>query len=291
MEIRTTKPGKNDKWYITKGKGGFSTCIKGNPTDSVCDVLSNCVGYACGRFNEIYAKETGFNGNKYPSLNCNAENFIERAKNTYGLEIGQKAKVGAIMVWQNGATLSGSDGAGHVAIVEKVIDENTVYTSESSYNGKAFFNSTRKKGNGKWGISAYTFRGFIYNPAIKDTPVPTPTPTPTPSEDIIYTVVKGDTLSGIASKYGTTYQKLAEYNNIPNPNLIKVGQKIKIPKGNTPTPTPKPEVVTYTVVKGDNLSTIAKKYNTTWQKIYADNKQVIGKNPNLIRPGQKLVIR
>lgn len=51
----------------------------------------------------------------------------------------------------------------------------------------------------------------------------------TSNDDIIYTVVKGDTLSGIAKKYGTTYQKLAEYNNISNPNLIVIGQKIRIP--------------------------------------------------------------
>lgn len=44
-----------------------------------------------------------------------------------------------------------------------------------------------------------------------------------------YTVVKGDTLSGIAAKYGTTYQKLAEENGIKNPNLIFPGQIIKIP--------------------------------------------------------------
>lgn len=44
-----------------------------------------------------------------------------------------------------------------------------------------------------------------------------------------YTVVKGDTLSGIAAKYGTTYQKLAEVNGITNPNLIYPGQVIKIP--------------------------------------------------------------
>lgn len=45
----------------------------------------------------------------------------------------------------------------------------------------------------------------------------------------VYTVSSGDTLSGIARKYGTTYQKLASYNGIANPNLIYVGQKIKIP--------------------------------------------------------------
>ena len=51
---------------------------------------------------------------------------------------------------------------------------------------------------------------------------------PEASEEV-YTVKSGDTLSGIASKYGTTYQVLAEYNGIANPNLIYPGQKIKIP--------------------------------------------------------------
>ena len=45
-----------------------------------------------------------------------------------------------------------------------------------------------------------------------------------------YTVVSGDTLSGIAAKFGTTYQKIAEYNGIENPNLIISGQMLKIPK-------------------------------------------------------------
>lgn len=61
--------------------------------------------------------------------------------------------------------------------------------------------------------------------------------TTTTSSDTVYTVVAGDTLSGIAAKYGTTYQKLAEYNNIANPNVITVGQKIKIPSTRTTTST------------------------------------------------------
>lgn len=51
----------------------------------------------------------------------------------------------------------------------------------------------------------------------------------TTSGEVVYTVVAGDTLSKIATRYGTTYQKLAEYNGISNPNVISVGQKIKIP--------------------------------------------------------------
>lgn len=50
-----------------------------------------------------------------------------------------------------------------------------------------------------------------------------------PSKKTVYTVKSGDTLSGIAAKYGTTYQKLASYNGISNPNLIHPGQKITIP--------------------------------------------------------------
>ena len=45
-----------------------------------------------------------------------------------------------------------------------------------------------------------------------------------------YTVKQGDTLSAIARKYNTTYQVLAEYNGISNPNLIYPGQVIKIPQ-------------------------------------------------------------
>ena len=47
-------------------------------------------------------------------------------------------------------------------------------------------------------------------------------------DNVVYVVQKGDTLSGIASKYGTTYQRLAEINNIDNPDLIYPGQKIVI---------------------------------------------------------------
>lgn len=171
FQIRTSKPASNDKFikfYNTKASGkGLSQCITGKPTDGTCNVLANCVGWSCSRFNEIYAILTNTTSMKYPTLNCNAENWIERAKNL-GLETGSKPKAGAIMVWQKG-TLASSDGAGHVAIVEKVIDNNTVYTSESGYNSTVFWNATRTNSNGNWGIgSSYKFRAFIYNPAVKD---------------------------------------------------------------------------------------------------------------------------
>lgn len=97
-----------------------------------------------------------------------------------------------------------------------------------------------------------------------------------------YTVVKGDTLSGIAKKFNTTVSKLASINNIKDVNKIYVGDILKISNKDSNT--------YYTVQSGDNLTKIAKMYNTTWQKIYNTNKDIIGSNPNLIKVGQKLLI-
>ena len=158
--MRTTKPTAGNKFYIRKANGGYSTCVKGSPTDKDCNVLSNCVGYSCGRFNEIIGSM------KYPSLNCNAENFIERAK-SLGLEIVNYPVLGGIMVWQKGNTLSGNDGAGHVEIVENIYSESSIYTSASNYGGTAFYNAKRTNSNGRWGLgSGYKFRGCIVNPSV-----------------------------------------------------------------------------------------------------------------------------
>lgn len=48
------------------------------------------------------------------------------------------------------------------------------------------------------------------------------------NKEVYYTVISGDTLSGIASRYGTTYQKLAQMNGISNPNKIYAGQRIRV---------------------------------------------------------------
>ena len=104
-------------------------------------------------------------------------------------------------------------------------------------------------------------------------------------KEINYIVKKGDTLTKIASKYNTTYNKLASYNNISNSNKIYIGQIIKISDNNNNiNPT------TYVVKKGDTLTKIANKYNVNWKEIYAKNKNKIGNNPNKIYPGMVLKI-
>lgn len=242
MNIRTTKPGAGNKFYITKSKGGYSSCIQGSPTDSQCNVLANCVGYACGRFNEIIGSM------KYPSLNCNAENFIERARNTYGLEISPVPTLGGIMVWQKGATLSGNDGAGHVAVVEKIIDSNTIYTGESGYGSSAFWNSTRRNSNGRWGLgSGYTFRGCIVNPAVGKITAPT---TNTSNTDIANKSVDELAKEVIDGKYGNGDARKNALGSRYSEVQAKVNEMLAgNSKPSTPTPAPKPQVDILELVK------------------------------------------
>lgn len=97
-----------------------------------------------------------------------------------------------------------------------------------------------------------------------------------------YTVRSGDTLSSIAAKFGTSYQTLASLNGIANPNLIYVGQTLRV-NGSASAAS-----VYYTVRSGDNLSAIASRYGTSYQSIASLNSL---SNPNLIYAGQTLKIK
>lgn len=152
---RLSKPEAGNPYYNTQSKGGYSNCIVGQPTDAGCNVLSNCVGYAKGRFNEIYGKWAF-------GLPGDAEDFWNSRGN---LKTGQVPRAGALMVWRKGPTFDNADGAGHVAVVEIVHSDSSVTSSESAYNGSAFYTARRSKGDGNWGMgSAYHFLGFIYQP-------------------------------------------------------------------------------------------------------------------------------
>ncbi len=139
-----------------------------------------------------------------------------------------------------------------------------------------------------------------------------------------HTVRKGETLSKIASKYGITVSKLKSLNHLRSSSL-RVGQRLLVRKGTTITkpapvvakdtlttpkdtlaiapadsttvkidtvqpvqpPKPSPSVITYTVKKGDTLSSIARKYGTTAAALAKYNHL---RNENAIQIGQKLKI-
>lgn len=159
--IRTTRPGAGNKYYITRSAGGYSTCIVGKPTDAFCNVLSNCVGYACGAANE----ELDLGYEKY-HLNCNAENFIERAIAS-GLSVYKTPQVGDIICWEGKGSL-----AGHVGIVIEVVNSNCIKVAQSGYgSSNPFYITTNYNNNGRWGLSSnYPFRGFIR--ILKNKPAP-----------------------------------------------------------------------------------------------------------------------
>ena len=200
--IRTTRPTTGNKYFIRKANGGYSTCIKGKPTDSQCNVLANCVGYACGAFNE----ELGLGYEKY-HLNCNAENFIERAIAS-GLSVLSKPVVGSILCWEG----LGSR-AGHVAIVVEVINDNCIRTAESGYgSSRPFWITKRYNNNGRWGLNAnYRTRGFIVNPNYPYKPTPKPEPTPSDKFNIGDKVIINGALyvsSNAASASGSVSNKV-----------------------------------------------------------------------------------
>lgn len=161
-------------------------------------LTGQCVGHAFGRANEIGYQvlgEEGFKklfdtyGGKIKDLKLNkqmpllaprnAENFYDVAIQQ-GLEVSKTPTLGAVMCWQKGPTRQSADGAGHVAVVEKIISPTCVQTSESGYGQSTpFWTQYRYKGNdGNWGGgTAYKFLGFIKNPAVSDSSEPYPTPT------------------------------------------------------------------------------------------------------------------
>lgn len=92
-----------------------------------------------------------------------------------------------------------------------------------------------------------------------------------------YKVLAGDSLTRIGLKTGVAWEELARLNNLHSPYLIFIGQTIKLPFSE------------YTVVSGDNLSSIAATYGegVTWQKIAEFNSIHA---PYIIHPGQKIRI-
>ena len=98
---------------------------------------------------------------------------------------------------------------------------------------------------------------------------------------LIYTVKKGDSLYSIAKQYNTSVSEIVSLNNLKSNNL-QIGQVLKIPSTSN---SPQPSNV-YVVKKGDNLYSIARKYNTTVDSIKKKNNLT----SNSLQVGQKLII-
>ena len=105
-------------------------------------------------------------------------------------------------------------------------------------------------------------------------------------------VRSGETLSGIAARYGTSPSRLASLNGLSKRNLIRTGQVLKLPGGvcgrrQRPAARPPRQAgsKTYVVRRGDNLAIIAKRTGVPQRRLMAINSI---DNPNRIYPGQRL---
>lgn len=118
------------------------------------------------------------------------------------------------------------------------------------------------------------------------------TTTNTEASAASYTVKSGDTLSGIASQYNTTVNQIVSLNQLSNPNLIYVGQVLKLKNSQTTNSSSSSSTAattagTYTVKAGDTLSAIASRYSTSSSTLASLNSL---SNPNLIYVGQVLKV-
>lgn len=183
---RTTAPAKSNGYYYKNNifyKSGYG--------------MPNCTTYAWGRFYEL----TG----KYPKLcTANAENWF---KYKDGYERGQKPKLGAVAVWSKGKIGNAKDGAGHVAVVERIYADGSWLSSNSGWKSTNFYLKNIPKSNE---LNGYKFEGFIYNPINFDSTEPTPVePTPT-SKKYIQITAK----SGVWCRKGIGF-KYSKYKAIP----------------------------------------------------------------------------
>jgi surface antigen len=114
--------------------------------------MPNCTAYAWGRFWEISGER--------PRLSTgDAEDWWDYDADGY--ERGQTAKLGAVICWAKGIPGDDSDGAGHVAVVEKINADGSILTSNSAWNSTLFY---EKLIQSDYELAGYTFQGFIYNP-------------------------------------------------------------------------------------------------------------------------------
>lgn len=152
---RLTPPTSADKLWVSRDPpyGGYNDCLiidKGNGF-----VLPNCTGYVHGRWMEIGKTTTEYN-----LYTGDAGGYW--GNTTDGYERGSEPKLGACICFT-------TPGAGHVAVVERIIDSDTILCSESDYDGDVFSLRYRYRRYG-WNPSTgwnTTFQGYIYHPDIE----------------------------------------------------------------------------------------------------------------------------
>ena len=151
---RTTPPDPSDLRWISDDAqyGGFNRCMVIN--DATGLTIPNCTGYVHGRWMEISSSR------ECPLSTSNAANYYGYTAD--GMQRGSEPQLGAVICFSTGQ----GGQPGHVAIVEEIVDDDTIITSDSNFGHEYFVMRTRHRSMGwNWiAGSDLVFQGFIYNP-------------------------------------------------------------------------------------------------------------------------------
>lgn len=165
---RLTAPSTSDLRWIKDTSGGYNQCIYGS--NGPPSVLPNCTGYVHGRVMEIRGVNTDNCGLSFND----AVTYYTNSTSDWVQE--QNPSLGAIVCYYTNT--SGDGHPGHVAVVEQIIDNDTIVVSESNYGGNRFETNTCYRAYGwrpttGWNVSP---QGFLKNPYVTPTPPTPPTP-------------------------------------------------------------------------------------------------------------------
>lgn len=119
--------------------------------------LPNCTTYAWGRFWEISDISKDYTNRPKLSTGNAGEWFYYTSD---GYERGTTPKLGAVICWSDN-----TGGAGHVGIVEEILDNGDIVVSQSGWGSSYFWTNTKLASQG-YSYNNYTFQGFIYNPYV-----------------------------------------------------------------------------------------------------------------------------
>lgn len=237
-------------------------------TDAWCATFVSFVGIVCG-LTDIMPTECG----------CGAMIDLYKKKGRWQENDAYRPQPADIIMydWDDNGAGDCTGYPEHVGIVEAV-DGNTITVIEGNMSDKVGERKLQVNGRYIRGYCLPDYAGKAGSVPSASVPSGNPSSGSASSAEQVYTVQAGDTLSKIAAKYGTTYQKLASYNGIANPNKINVGQKIRIPGSG---------VKTYTVKKGDSLWAIAAAQLGDGSR-YNEIKVMNGLKSDTIHAGQTL---
>ena len=237
-------------------------------TDAWCATFVSFIGIVCG-LTDIMPTECG----------CGAMIDLYKKKGRWQENDAHRPQPADIVMydWDDNGVGDCTGYPEHVGIVKEV-NGNTITVIEGNMNDAVGERTLQVNGRFIRGYCLPDYASKASGVPSASVPSGNPSSGSASSAEQVYTVRAGDTLSKIAEKYGTTYQKLASYNGIANPNKINVGQKIKIPGSG---------VKTYTVKPGDSLWAIAAAQLGDGSR-YNEIKVMNGLTSNTIHAGQTL---